>query len=85
MINLEKISGLSNKIKEITESAPVSEAQKNINALLKSAFTKMALVTREEFDIQTEVLKKSQAKIIALEQKIQRLEKQLKSLETEKR
>lgn len=84
MISLEKINGLSNRIKEITESSPIYETQKNINALLKSALTKMELVTREEFDIQTEVLKKSQAKMIELEQKIRALEKQLSSLEPPK-
>lgn len=84
MLNTDKIQAFSNKIKEIAESTPVNDTNKNIHALLKSALTKMELVTREEFDIQTEVLKKSQTKITELEQKIQQLEKLLKSLESSK-
>lgn len=82
MLNTEKIHSLSNKIKEIVDSTPINDANKNMHALLKSALTKMELVTREEFDIQTEVLKKAQSKITELEQNIQQLEKQLKSLES---
>lgn len=82
MINLEKLNDFSNKIKEIAESPPINDANKNMHALLKSMLTKMELVTREEFEIQTEVLKKSQANINALEQKIQQLEQIIKSLES---
>lgn len=82
MVNLEKLNGLSRKIKEIAESAPLSDANKNVHALFQSMLTKMELVSREEFDIQTDVLRKSQNKITELEQKISVLEKQLKSLES---
>lgn len=84
MINLEKISGLSSKIKEIADSAPLSDANKNVHALFQSMLTKMELVTREEFDIQTEVLRKSQSRIAELEQKISVLENLLKSIESTK-
>lgn len=84
MVNLEKLNDLSRKIKEIAESAPLSDANKNAHALFQSMLTKMELVSREEFDIQTEVLRKSQNKITELEQKISELEKQLKSLESAK-
>ncbi len=82
MVNLEKLNGLSRKIKEIAGSAPLSDANKNVHALFQSMLTKMELVSREEFDIQTDVLRKSQKKITELEQKISVLEKQLKSLES---
>jgi len=74
MLNFEQINGLSNKIKEISQETPLSDASKNINALFKSALTKMELVSREEFDIQTEVLLKTQAKLAALEGKVLALE-----------
>ena len=50
----------------------------NINALLKGTFTKMDLINREEYDVQTEVLKKTRAKVEALETKIKDIEKKLK-------
>lgn len=82
MVNFDNINSLSRKIKEIADSAPLSDASKNVHALFQSMLTKMELVSREEFDIQTEVLRKSQIKITELEQKISALEKQLKSVES---
>ena len=78
MLNKEKIQNLSNKIKHIIKDSPVSDMEDNINALLKSTFTKMDLINREEFDVQTEVLKKTRAKLEALEVKITDLESKLK-------
>ncbi|MDP1659351.1 MAG: accessory factor UbiK family protein, partial [Methylotenera sp.] len=44
------------------------------HALLKSAFTKMELVTREEFDVQVEVLRNTREKLSQLEAKLAELE-----------
>jgi|TARA_B110000444_G_C18524476_1_gene448161 BMFP domain-containing protein YqiC len=78
MLNKEKIQNLSNKIKHIIKDSPVSDMEDNINALLKSTFTKMDLINREEFDVQTEVLKRTRSKLEALEAKIIDLEHKLK-------
>ena len=74
MLNKAKIQNLSNKIKNIIKDSPVSDMEDNINALLKSTFTKMDLVNREEFDVQTEVLKRTRSKLETLEAKIIDLE-----------
>lgn len=50
------------------------DLEKNFNMVLQSAFTKMDLVTREEFDAQTKVLARSRKKIEALEARIKELE-----------
>lgn len=55
------------------------DVEKNIKTILQSAFAKMDLVTREEFDVQTAVLERTRAKLDALEKQIAALEKQLKS------
>jgi len=78
MLNKEKIQSLSNKIKHIIKDSPISDMEDNINALLKSTFTKMDLINREEFDVQTEVLKRTRSKLEALEAKIIDLEHKLK-------
>ena len=78
MLNKNKIQNLSNKIKHIIKDSPVSDMEDNINALLKSMFTKMDLINREEFDVQTEVLKRTRSKLEALEAKIIDLEHKLK-------
>lgn len=74
MLQSERINEISNKIKEIVSSSPLADIEKNINALLKSVFTKMELVTREEFDVQAEVLRKTREKLEMLESKLAELE-----------
>ena len=78
MLNKDNIQNLSNKIRHIIKDSPVSDIEDNINALLKSTFTKMDLINREEFDVQTEVLKRTRSKLEALEAKIIDLEHKLK-------
>ena len=54
-----------------------ADVEKNIRAILQSAFAKMDLVTREEFDVQTAVLERTRAKLEALEKQVSALEQQL--------
>ena len=74
MLNNEKISEISNKIRELVKDSPLPDIEKNIDALLKGMFTKMELVTREEFDVQTEVLKRTRQKLEELEKKLSEIE-----------
>lgn len=74
MLQSEKINEISNKIKEVVSASPLGDVEKNLNALLRSVFTKMELVTREEFDVQAEVLRKTREKLTALEAKLAELE-----------
>lgn len=77
MLGTEKINEISNKIKELTQSTPLADLDKNINALIRGALTKMELITREEFDVQTEVLRNTREKLNLLEVKLAELELQL--------
>lgn len=74
MLNVEKINEISNKIKEMVKNSPLDDMEKNINALLKGVFTKMELVSREEFDVQTEVLRNTRQKLELLEARLAELE-----------
>jgi BMFP domain-containing protein YqiC len=80
MLNSASISEISNKIREIIKNSPAGDLEKNINALLKGVFTKMELISREEFDIQTEVLRKTREKLEELEAKQAVLEAQISKL-----
>lgn len=75
MKNLPFIEDLSLKIRESLKNSPAGDLEKNIHALLQSAFTKLALVSREEFDVQAEVLRQTQEKLNALEKQLSALEK----------
>ena len=78
MTNRKKIQEISDKIREVIKNSPIEDMENNINALLKSIFTKMNLINREEFDIQTEVLRKTRLKLEAIEAKLRELETKLK-------
>lgn len=77
MLNANKVNDLSNKIREILAKSPVSDLEKNINALLKGAFTKMELISREEYDVQAEVLRQTRQKLESLENRLAELEAKL--------
>lgn len=55
------------------------EAEKNLRAVLQSAFARMDLVTREELEVQEQVLARTRATLQALEKKIAELEEKLKN------
>jgi BMFP domain-containing protein YqiC len=50
------------------------DLEKNFRAVLQSAFAKMDLVTREEFEVQKGVLAKTRQKLEALEARVHELE-----------
>lgn len=77
----EKINDLSNKIKQLVESSPISELETNLRALIQGALTKMELVSREEFDIQAALLARTREQLTALEAKIHQLEQAASALE----
>ncbi len=50
------------------------DVQNNMRSVLHSALSKMDLVTREEFEVQTQVLARTRAKLETLEKKLAELE-----------
>ena len=53
------------------------DLEKNMRATLNATFSKMELVTREEFDIQASLLSKTRAKLEELQKKLSELEKEI--------
>ena len=78
MVDKETIQEISQKIKNIISDSPINDIEDSINALLKGIFTKMDLITREEFDVQTGVLKKTREKLEKLEEQLTKIEKSIK-------
>lgn len=74
MIGQKLFEEVSAKIGETIANSPAKDVEKNVKAMLGSAFNKMDLVTREEFDIQQQVLIKTRTKLIELEERLARLE-----------
>ncbi|MCF6775653.1 accessory factor UbiK family protein [Thiotrichales bacterium 19X7-9] len=75
--------------KKFTDSLPPAlksmqeEMEKNFKTILQSTFSKLDLVTKEEFDRQVKVLEKTRGKIDRLEKELDKLLKE-KSATTKK-
>lgn len=69
---------LQSKINQVLENSPAKDIEKNMKAMLNQGFSKLDLVTREEFDVQMQVLAKTRAKLEALEARVAELELQSK-------
>ena len=65
---------IDQRMRDILARSPAADLEKNLRALLASAFSRLDLVTREEFDVQREVLARTRAKLRDLEAKLAELE-----------
>lgn len=54
---------IGSKLSELAANSPARDIEKNVKALLGSAFSRLDLVTREEFDVQREVLAQARQKL----------------------
>jgi BMFP domain-containing protein YqiC len=70
---------LQSRIGEVMQQSPAKDIEKNMKAMLNQGFAKLDLLTREEFDVQTEVLARTRAKLEALEARVTELENRPKS------
>ena len=66
---------IDRRMKEILANSPATDLERNLRVLLQSTFARLDLVTREEFDVQREVLARARAKLTELEAKVAELEK----------
>ena len=53
------------------------DVKKNLRAAMQATFAKLDLVTREEFEVQSAVLRRTREKLEALEARVTGLEKQI--------
>ncbi|MEY2887201.1 MAG: hypothetical protein RI913_620 [Pseudomonadota bacterium] len=76
---MEKMQTIANdmqtKVGDAIRQSPAKDLEKNVRGLMTQGFQKLDLVTREEFDLQTQVLAKTRAKLEELEAKVNALEK----------
>ena len=70
------LDDLSLRIRELLTNTPAKDVEKNLRLLLSGFFSRLDLVSREEFDVQAKVLARAQDKLAALEARIAQMEKQ---------
>ena len=75
MLNQKMLDDIGAKVNAMLEKSPAKDVEKNMRLLMTGVFNKLDLVTREEFDVQQEVLRRTREKLTALEAKVAELEK----------
>ncbi len=74
MLNSKAFDDLAARIGQAIQNSPAKDIEKNVKALLWSGLSRLDLVSREEFDVQAQVLLKTREKLEALEKKLAALE-----------
>lgn len=74
MLDPKVFEELSARLSAIVAASPAADIEKNARALLSGFFSRLDLVTREEFDIQAQVLQRTREKLKAIEERLDRLE-----------
>jgi BMFP domain-containing protein YqiC len=69
------INDLVAKLGDVLAQSPARDIEQNLKAGVTSMLGKLDLVTREEFDVQTEVLARTREKLAQLEARLLELEK----------
>ncbi|WP_179401153.1 accessory factor UbiK family protein [Burkholderia guangdongensis] len=73
---------LQARIGDLLKNSPAKDVEKNVKAMLSQGFTKLDLVTREEFDTQAQVLARTRVRLEELEKRVAELEQKLAAPQT---
>ncbi len=76
MNNPKFLDELSAKLSDVIASSPAKDFEKNARALLTQGLSRLDLVTREEFEVQAELLSRTRQKLDELEARVAALEAQ---------
>ena len=69
-MNQKLLDDINEKLKAVMAQSPAADLERNLRAMLGAAFTRLDLVSREEFDIQREVLARTRARLAELEKQV---------------
>lgn len=73
-MNQKLLDEINEKLKAVMAQSPAADLERNVRAMLGAAFARLDLVSREEFDIQREVLARTRARLSELEKQVAALE-----------
>ncbi len=74
MIDPKILEDFGNKMSALLANSPAKDIEKSAKAVVSGLFGKLDLVTREEFDIQAQLLARTREKLQALEARVAALE-----------
>jgi ubiquinone biosynthesis accessory factor UbiK len=66
---------INKRISEVIAASPAKDIEKNMKAMMIALFARLDLVTRDEFDVQMQVLQRTREKLDALEVRLAQMDK----------
>ena len=75
MLDPKTMEEIGAKMSALLANSPAKDIERNAKAVMSGLFSKLDLVTREEFDIQAQVLARTREKLKQLEARLEALEK----------
>jgi hypothetical protein len=79
MLSSKVLDDIGARVKDIIEKSPAKDIEKNVKAMLSGAVSRLDLVTREEFEVQTQVLLRTREKLTELEARLAAMESRASS------
>lgn len=76
MLPNKLLDEINAKVSEAIAASPAKDVEKNLRATLTGLLGKLDLVTREEFDVQAQVLARTREQLGSLEKRLAQLERQ---------
>ena len=78
-MNRKVFDDIDQRLRQVFAQSPAADLEKNLRVLMTSFFARLDLVTREEFDVQRQVLLRTREKLAQLEAQVAELEAKLES------
>ncbi|MBK7899779.1 MAG: accessory factor UbiK family protein [Azonexus sp.] len=76
MLDPKLLDDLAARLNTLLAATPAKDFEKNTRALVSGFLARLDVVTREEFDVQAQVLARTREKLKELEARVEALERQ---------
>ncbi|MBL8448993.1 MAG: accessory factor UbiK family protein [Dechloromonas sp.] len=76
MLDPKLLDDLAARLNALLAATPAKDLEKNTRALISGFLARLDVVTREEFDVQAQVLARTREKLKELETRVEALERQ---------
>lgn len=74
-MNQKILNDINERMRDVFAHSPAADLERNVRAMLTSLFARLDLVTREEFDVQRQVLLRTREQLTRLEAQLAALER----------
>lgn len=75
---------LQKNISDLIARSPAADVERNVRAMMTQTFARLDLITREEFEVQVDLLARARTRVDQLSAQVQQLEARLAALEAAK-